>query len=93
MTNDINLDLSDIKNIFQFQAAIKKAFDLPDHYGENTDAFWDCITDIIEKTFVIVRGYDSLDSMTSREVNKYLFCMFLYQEKTKHIFSIRIIFD
>ena len=45
---------SQIKNIDQFHKYVKKAFELPDYYGENLDAFWDCITGHVELPVSII---------------------------------------
>ena len=40
---NILLDFGDCKNISDIHQVIKKAFNLPDYYGENPDALWDCL--------------------------------------------------
>lgn len=48
----ITLDLTDCKYLGELHQRIKTAFDFPDWYGENWDAFWDllwdCDTDKVE---------------------------------------------
>lgn len=39
---------SNIKNIEDFHKQIKEVLDLPDYYGENLDALWDCLTGWID---------------------------------------------
>ena len=47
------IDFTDVKNFLEMHFVIKEAFDFPDYYGCNWDAFWDCITDFIDS-----RGLD-----------------------------------
>ena len=42
----IILDITNCKDLNDLHKRIKTDFNFPDFYGENWDAFWDCITDI-----------------------------------------------
>lgn len=56
-------------------SVIRKAFGFPAYYGENWNAFWDCIQDFFisyGSWGVEIRGYDSL----SEEFRQYLQPMF-----------------
>lgn len=50
----ITLDGSEIKSKQQFHTLIKLKLDLPDFYGENLDALWDCLTGFVEMPLTIV---------------------------------------
>ena len=40
---------------------IQKALDFPDYYGENLDALWDCLTDMVgRKIHIEIIGLDVL---------------------------------
>ena len=41
-------------------AHIKRRLDLPDYYGCNLDALFDCLTDIHEPTEIVLRFSDSM---------------------------------
>ena len=41
--NHITLDFTGIKTLSELHEYFKRAFDLPDHYGRNMDALWDCL--------------------------------------------------
>ena len=46
MSNDekiIRLDLTNCKSLGELHQRIRKAFDFPEWYGENWDAFWDLL--------------------------------------------------
>ena len=40
------IDFRNIKYYLEVHTIIKEALDFPDYYGENWDAFWDCLTDM-----------------------------------------------
>ncbi|MCL1043679.1 barstar family protein [Shewanella marisflavi] len=44
----IIIDGHEFKNKQEFHKLIKLKLDLPDYYGENLDALWDCLTGEIE---------------------------------------------
>ena len=56
----ITLDLIGCKYLGEIHQRIKKAFDFPDFYGENWDAFWDLLRSECDADKVIVVGGDSV---------------------------------
>lgn len=55
---NVVLDFSDVRYYANVHQILKKAFDFPAYYGENWDAFWDCMTDIagMDGITVEIRG-------------------------------------
>jgi len=49
-----------------------KVFEFPHYYGRNRDAFWDCITDIVDPTEVFVINFDILNDKLRLVVADYL---------------------
>ena len=45
---EYTIDLKGVKTIWALHEAIKKGLMLPDYYGMNMDALWDCLTGDIE---------------------------------------------
>ena len=41
--NVIELDFGGIKSLWELHEYLKEAFGLPDYYGHNMDALWDCL--------------------------------------------------
>lgn len=41
------LDFSRVNYLGEVHQILKKELDFPDYYGENEDALWDCLTDMI----------------------------------------------
>ncbi|BFH62821.1 MULTISPECIES: barstar family protein [Paenibacillus] len=50
---NIILDGKKIDNRAQLHAVLKEALELPDHYGNNLDALWDCLTGWVEMPLTI----------------------------------------
>ncbi|NJL76054.1 MAG: hypothetical protein HC892_14575 [Saprospiraceae bacterium] len=51
---EIILDGNNIKTVEDFHREIKNVLDFPDHYGNNLDALWDCLTSWIEAPLVLI---------------------------------------
>ena len=41
--NHFTLDFQGIQSLMDLHQYFKQVFDLPDHYGNNMDALWDCL--------------------------------------------------
>ena len=52
----ITLDLTGCKYLGEIHQRIKKAFDFPDFYGENWDAFWDLLWSECDADKMIIVG-------------------------------------
>lgn len=50
---DIILDGGKVDNRDQMHAVLKEALQLPDYYGNNLDALWDCLTGWVEMPLMI----------------------------------------
>ena len=53
MTKTIILDFDNIHSLQAFYSVCKKKLQLPDHFGNNLDALWDCITAYLELPIII----------------------------------------
>lgn len=51
---NVILEGNEIKSVDDFHRKIKEVLDLPNYYGENLDALWDCLTGWIEPPLTIV---------------------------------------
>ena len=64
----VTLDLTGCKYLGEIHQRIKKAFDFPDFYGENWDAFWDLLRSECDADKVMVVGGDSVSKELSTSV-------------------------
>ena len=52
----VTLDLTGRKYLGEIHQRIKKAFDFPDFYGENWDAFWDLLWSECDADKIVIMG-------------------------------------
>ena len=71
----ITLDLNGCQYIDDMHHRIKTAFDFPDYYGENWDAFWDLIHGLGDNTIVEITGMSSLPKDLKVEIGKMIMCL------------------
>ena len=50
----ITLDLERMTSVPELHKYLRSALALPAHYGANLDALYDCLTEIVEPTQIIV---------------------------------------
>ena len=59
--NHIILDFSEVKTLLELHQYLKEVFSLPDDYGNNMDALWDCLSCCYnENTIIELRNLDVL---------------------------------
>ena len=56
----ITLDLTDCKYLLELHERIRVAFDFPEWYGANWDAFWDLLRSNCDADEVVIIGIDTL---------------------------------
>ena len=56
----VTLDLTGCKYLGEIHQRIKAAFDFPDFYGENWDAFWDLLRSECDADKVVVLGGETV---------------------------------
>ena len=66
----VTLDLTGCKNWLELHERIRIAFDFPDFYGKNWDAFWDLIWSDCDAQRIIVIGEDTLPKALERDREK-----------------------
>lgn len=59
--NHITLDFTGIKTYWELHEYLKNVFQLPDYYGHNMDALWDCLQCSFEEgTTIILKNLSAL---------------------------------
>ena len=56
----IVLDLTGCKSLWDIHERIRKAFDFPEWYGKNWDAFWDLLRTECDANTVILKGEQTI---------------------------------
>ena len=73
------VDVTDCKDLRDLHKRFQAALEFPDHYGENLDAFWDCIHRDCDVNFVTVVGSETV----SDELKSTLDAFFEMMEENK----------
>lgn len=67
--NTITLDFSGIKTYWELHDYFKKIFQLPDYYGHNMDALWDCLYCCYDNsTTIILKNLSSVSKELLPEI-------------------------
>lgn len=56
--NKVIVDCSGITDARQLHEALKEALRLPEWYGHNLDALYDCLTELCDETHLILLHWD-----------------------------------
>ncbi len=75
----IELDLTGCKHLYEIHDRIRIAFDFPEWYGGNWDAFWDLLWSDCDADKVLVKGENTL----TEEFSKHLSTMHEILERNK----------
>ena len=62
------LDLTDCRYLGELHQRIKVAFDFPDYYGENWDAFYDLICTDSKAERIIIKGKSEMSKNLENEL-------------------------
>ena len=73
------VDVTNCKRLDDLHKRFKIALGFPDHYGENLDAFWDCISADCDVNFVTVVGSETV----AENLKETLKIMFQIMERNK----------
>ena len=68
----VTLDLMGCKYWWEVHQRIKQAFDFPDFYGQNWDAFWDLLCTECDANRIIVVGIETMPKEFERHAGKIL---------------------
>ena len=65
----IKLDLTGCKYLDEIHDRIKEAFDFPEWYGKNWDAFWDSLWSHMEASRVEITGESKVPQSLTDDIN------------------------
>ncbi len=78
------VDFSEVTHYIEIHEALKKDLDFPDYYGGNTDALWDCLTDMLgDPSHIELVGFEKVKERYKSEWDAILRIM----KKAKHAYG------
>ncbi|HDR8065350.1 TPA: barstar family protein [Bacillus cereus] len=78
------IDVSNIQTAEELHLLLKEKLGFPDFYGENWDAFWDCITGFVDlPKKMIFNGWSELEKRLTRDTEIMKECLLDYNEKDR----------
>jgi len=78
------VDFSDVKYYAEIHEVLKRDLDFPDYYGGNTDALWDCLTDILgDSSQIEMIGFENVEKCYKDEWNSIIRIF----KKAKHAYG------
>ena len=81
MMNHITLDFTGIKTLWNLHEYFKRVFDLPDDYGHNMDALWDCLHCYYDEPTTIELKHISALPKEMKEATETMLALFLELER------------
>ena len=91
--NTITIDFAFIKSVDQLHGYLKEIFHLPDYYGCNMDALWDCLQcGFEEETRIILKNVSAFPENRRFEIDA-LICVFMDLKKVGDIADVVLVDD
>lgn len=75
------IDLSGIIDLETFHDYVSKKLDFPAYYGQNFDAFWDCLLDMDYNSIIRIEGLAGLRKDLPYAYNKLNKCINDYRQE------------
>lgn len=68
------VDFKDVHYYFDIHKALKDGLKLPDYYGANLDALWDCMREIIDNDVdILLNNYQDVEKANKEYADKILY--------------------
>ena len=78
------VDFSKVQYFIEIHEVLKRDLDFPDYYGGNTDALWDCLTDMLGDFYQIdIVGFENIKKIYNDEWNNIINIF----KKAKHAYG------
>ena len=89
MDREIVLDFTEVRSLWALHEYLKETFCLPDYYGRNMDALWDCLyCAFAAPTTIVLKNIDRLPA-EMREAGDILRALFGELEKRDENVTIK----
>ena len=90
MNNKIELNVSTINDEVELHRYLYRAFNFPDYYGNNWDAFDECIQEISRPNEIKVIGYKLLLAQTRNGAELFKNCLIDYGKNYPDSVNVKI---
>ena len=88
--NYIILDFNGIKSLWTLHEYFKEVFNLPDYYGYNMDALWDCLDCSFEfPTTIVLKNIENIPSEMN-EATEIMLELFEYLQRDNEKVTVQI---
>ncbi|MCU5489938.1 MULTISPECIES: barstar family protein [Bacillus cereus group] len=81
----MGIDVCNINSAKELHLLLKEKLEFPDFYGENWDAFWDCITGFVSPlpNKIIFNGWSKLENKLPRDTKIMKECLLDYNKEDR----------
>ena len=91
-----SVDFSEVKYYVEIHEVLKRDLKLPDYYGGNTDALWDCLTDMLgDPTYIELLGVEEVQKRYKSEwdsiVRVFIKIKHAYNDKYSNSFIVVLV--
>jgi len=73
--NSLEIDVSEVRSREELHELLYQAFGFPEYYGQNWDAFDECIRDVVAPDAIRVSGLESMRFRLPREAKLLITCL------------------
>ena len=89
------VNFKNVRSYFDIHKALFDGLELPDYYGANLDALWDCLTDMVmDEVHIDLNNYDDLEKLdrdySIKMLNVFKNFKHCYNNKYTDLITIRI---
>ena len=78
------VNFSEVNHYIEIHEVLKRDLDFPDYYGGNTDALWDCLTDMLgDPSYIEIIGFENIEKKYKSEWDSILRII----KKAKHAYN------
>lgn len=90
------VDFQGVRYYIEIHEVLKRDLNLPDYYGGNTDALWDCLTDMLgDPSYIEIYGFENVEKQYKSEwdsiIRTFKDAKHAYENKYADKFIVRLI--